>query len=246
MATLPEIYSEALGMPASLAARLEHYADGLKAHAPELAAGYGALVERLRTAAAGAGVPDIGDGFPDFVLPDEAGALVASNRLLGRGSLVVSFNRGHWCSFCKLELATLSRIVTEIAALGASIVSITPERNAYCRRFKADAGFAGPVLSDVDLATALSLGLAIPVGEPLEKLLSAIDVPLPVFHGTSSWLLPIPATFVIAADGVIAARFVDADFRHRMEPEAILDALRRLKSVQPNAAPEAPAAHRPD
>jgi len=41
-------------------------------------------------------------------------------------------------------------------------------------------------------------------------------------------MLPIPATFVVAQDGHVKARFIDPDFRQRMEVEDLLDALRRL------------------
>jgi peroxiredoxin len=40
-------------------------------------------------------------------------------------------------------------------------------------------------------------------------------------------MLPIPATFVLGRDGTILARFVDPDFRKRMEPADILKALRQ-------------------
>ena len=53
------------------------------------------------------------------------------------------------------------------------------------------------------------------------------DVDLPVYHGSNAWSLPIPATFVVGRDGRILARHVDPDFRHRMEPEAIVDTLAR-------------------
>lgn len=39
-------------------------------------------------------------------------------------------------------------------------------------------------------------------------------------------MLPIPATFVVGADGVVRARFVDPDYRRRMAVEELLDALR--------------------
>jgi len=38
-------------------------------------------------------------------------------------------------------------------------------------------------------------------------------------------MLPIPATFVVGRDGVVKARFVDPDFRRRMEIEDLLAAL---------------------
>jgi peroxiredoxin len=42
-------------------------------------------------------------------------------------------------------------------------------------------------------------------------------------------VLPIPATFVVAQDGVVTARFIDPDYRNRMTIEDLLAA---LKSAQ--------------
>jgi len=41
--------------------------------------------------------------------------------------------------------------------------------------------------------------------------------------------LPIPATFVVGRDGLIIDRFVDPDFRDRMEIEDILKALSKAR-----------------
>jgi len=41
-------------------------------------------------------------------------------------------------------------------------------------------------------------------------------------------VLPVPATFVIDRDGVVRAAFADVDYRKRMEPAAILAALKGL------------------
>lgn len=48
---------------------------------------------------------------------------------------------------------------------------------------------------------------------------------LPDFQGNDAWLLPIPATFVVGRDGVIMRRFVDPDFRRRMDIDDLLGAL---------------------
>ena len=45
------------------------------------------------------------------------------------------------------------------------------------------------------------------------------------FHGNDAWLLPIPAVFVVGRDGIVKARFVDPDFRKRMEIDDLLAAL---------------------
>jgi peroxiredoxin len=49
---------------------------------------------------------------------------------------------------------------------------------------------------------------------------------LPEYQGNEAWFLPIPATFVLAADGTITARFLDPDYRKRMTVEDLFTALR--------------------
>jgi peroxiredoxin len=38
----------------------------------------------------------------------------------------------------------------------------------------------------------------------------------------------VPTTFVLDRDGFVRARHVDVDYRRRMEPAAVVDALARL------------------
>ena len=40
-------------------------------------------------------------------------------------------------------------------------------------------------------------------------------------------MLPIPATFVVGRDGLVKARFVDSDFRKRMEIDDLIAALKK-------------------
>ena len=49
---------------------------------------------------------------------------------------------------------------------------------------------------------------------------------LPEYQGNNSWMLPIPATFVVGQDGRIKARFVDPDYRKRMAIDDLLAALK--------------------
>src|SRR5205085_8040041 len=110
-----------------------------------------------------------------------------------------------------------------IKALGAQTVAIMPETQAYAEKFKAEAGAPFPVLTDLDNGYALSLNLAIWLGTEIQQLLSYQD--MASFYGNDGWVLPIPATFVVGQDGVVKARFVDPDFRRRMEIEDLLAAL---------------------
>lgn len=225
MKTLSDIFTEAAALDGLLSQRLTHFDRGLCEISPAWSAAHDALVERLRAAEAGSGAPDIGEPFPDFLLPDDRGQLVSLDDVLATGPAVISFNRGHWCEYCQLELRALQNVLPAATAAGASIIAITPELSANAAICKVKNKLAFPVLCDVDLGLTLSLGLAIPIGERVAGLLTIDGICLPKLHGGAGWLLPIPATFVVAQDGRITARHVDPDFRRRMEPADILAAL---------------------
>ena len=109
-----------------------------------------------------------------------------------------------------------------IEAIGAQVVAIMPEMQEYAEKFKAESGAPFPVLTDLDNGYALSLNLAIWLGTEIQRLLS---YDMASFHGNDGWVLPIPATFVVGRDGLVKARFVDPDFRRRMEIDDLLAAL---------------------
>jgi peroxiredoxin len=60
----------------------------------------------------------------------------------------------------------------------------------------------------------------------MQRMISSAGRDIPNYQGNSSWMLPIPATFVVGRDGRIKARFVDPDYRKRMAIEDMIAALR--------------------
>jgi peroxiredoxin len=55
---------------------------------------------------------------------------------------------------------------------------------------------------------------------------------LPDKNGDDTWALPLPAPYVIDADGTIAFAFLDVDYRHRLEPADIIATLQSLKQKE--------------
>jgi hypothetical protein len=82
------------------------------------------------------------------------------------------------------------------------------------------------VLSDMDNGYALLLNLAFYVGDEKKKFMSAAGWDITPFTDSDAWTLPIPATFVVGQDGLVKARFIDPDYRRRMDIGDILAALR--------------------
>jgi peroxiredoxin len=211
---------------APLAERLRQLAEDVNALSPEFAAIVNRMVGRLQSAAAGAGAPAVGEPMPPFVLPNQDGKLVSLEKLLEQGPAVVSFHRGHWCPYCRISADALARIEPEVKAAGGVIVLVTPEVQKFTRELKADAKAAFPILTDIDNGYALALQLAIRINEEKREAMTAAGWDIAPYNDSDSWTLPIPATFVVGTDGRIKGRFVDPDYRKRMDIEDLLAALK--------------------
>jgi peroxiredoxin len=224
--TLEEAFIRSRDMEASLAERLQAFADAVRQWNPTFQDAVDRLVVRLREHGAGENAPKPGEPMPSFVLPDETGRLVSLEELKKKGPVAVTFHRGHWCPYCRINTAALSKAQEEITAEGGQVVAIMPDRAQFAAEFKSESQAPFPILADIDNGYALSLNLVFWVGGEMEQLISAGGWDIPSFQGNDSWMLPIPATFVVDADGCIRARFVDPDYRKRMAVEDLLAALK--------------------
>lgn len=226
--TLAQAFSDARLLDASLSQRLMNYRHHSARLRPDVASAYDALVARLDVLEQGAVGPQVGDPMPEFALPDENGAIVTLSSLLRAGPAVISINRGHWCPYCRLELHALAAQFGDIRRSGARLVSIMPDVAEFTRRFRAEQNLPFPILSDVDLGYSLLLGLVFWVGPEVRRLYEELGVDLASFQRNTSFFLPIAAKFIVDVDGTIRAREVNVEFRQRMDPAAILAALRAL------------------
>ena len=84
------------------------------------------------------------------------------------------------------------------------------------------------VLSDVGNRVAKEYGLVYALEEPLRDLYRQWGINLPDYTADDSWQLPLPGTFVISPDGIIRLAFADVDYTRRLEPAAILGAIRAI------------------
>lgn len=222
---LGQAWQAAAQSEVSLQVQLDRYVAASRAIIPDVLATYDRMVARLERGGAGAEAPAVGDALPDMLLPDAGGRLVAISSLHAGRPLVISFNRGHWCPYCRLELLALQKAGAALEASGVGLVSIVPETGEFSSRMIESNGLTFPVLSDIDHAYALQLALAVWTGDELRALYGRMGIDLARYQASASGLLPIPATLIIGADGCVRARFIDPEFRRRMSVEDILAAL---------------------
>jgi peroxiredoxin len=180
---------------------------------------------------AGMSFPNVlaaGDRAPDFELQNATGDEVRLSDLLTRGPVVLTFYRGAWCPFCNTQLRGLQEALPEIEALGASLVAVSPQLPDGSLELIDEHTLTFEVLSDVKSSVASEYGIVLALTSADVALFLEVGNDLAQANGDDAWVLPAPATFVIACDGTIRHARVDADFTTRGEPAEIVVALRAL------------------
>jgi peroxiredoxin len=199
---------------------------------------YHRLVDWLRKTDVVSRALQVGDRAPDFLLPDANGRLHSSEQLRGEGPLVISFYRGGWCPFCNAELRALQAVKAEFDNLAANLVVLSPETRDLPRQLKRQLNLDLTMLADVDHGVAMSYGVLFRVPDETRAHYAGQGYDFGQRHGSTEWMLPIPATYVIDRDGFVRNAFVEPDFTIRQEPSDILATLRRLPKSPAEDTPE--------
>lgn len=168
----------------------------------------------------------VGDTFPDVGLLGVEGGAVSLSSLLAKGPLVINFYRGGWCPYCNLELKAYQDELETVRSLGAELVAISPESPDRATTTAEKNAVTYPVQTDPQNSLAEALGIVFDFPKELAALYESFGNNLPEAHGEAGWRLPIPATYVVGADGVILFAHVARDYRTRAEPADAIAALK--------------------
>jgi peroxiredoxin len=175
----------------------------------------------------------VGDRAPAIVLPDAHGRSFDVATLLAKGPVVVTFYRGGWCPYCNLELKAYQSLRPRIAAAGASLVAISPEKpdDTVSTAEKNELTF--PVLSDVGQSVGKAFGIVYAFTDELRAVYDGFKLDIPAKNGApDDWSLPLSATYVIAPDGVILFADTSVDYRPRTDPIDVLSVLERRVAAE--------------
>ena len=167
----------------------------------------------------------VGARAPEFSLPNGAGRMVRSGDLLSLGPLVINFFRGRWCSYCVHELEAWQSAYRVVRERHGLLIAISPQTVRQNDFAASQHGLSFPILSDEGLWVARQFRLVYQVPAYMQKYYRSILVNVPHMNGEHSWQLPLPATYVLAADRTILYARAHADFRVRPEPFEALAAL---------------------
>lgn len=171
----------------------------------------------------------VGEQAPDFTLGDPDGEPVRLSGLLKEGPVVLTWYRGAWCPYCNIALASLAKHNDEFRKLGATLVALTPELPDTNSETVEKQGLPFEVLSDIDHKVADEYGLVFKLNDDTRKRYQEKFHLVERSGEKAADRLPLAATYVIGTDGMIRFAFLDADYRRRAEPDAILATLKQLQ-----------------
>jgi peroxiredoxin len=197
---------------------------------------YDAKVEELQASFPLDKALSVGDEAPAFTLPDAQGRAVSLFEALCDGPAVVAFYRGGWCPYCNIQLRAYQRALPAIAELGGRLIAISPQRPDGSLSTVQTNELEFDVLSDAGNGVARAFGLVYELPPELREALRSNGKALPDINGDDSLELPLPATYVIAADHRIVLASIELDYRYRLAPEAIIASLSSLHPASLGAA----------
>ena len=216
----------------TLRERTEQTREVLKSQAPaELLQAFDDGATELGRRDFAAQAVNVGEQAPGFALPAADGSEVTLGGLLEDGPIVLTFYRGSWCPYCNLQLNAYREILGELEQEDVRLVAVSPMTPDNSLSFAEKLELPFTVLSDLGAEVAARYGLVFIVEGAYRDAHQAGGVELPQLNGDESWRLPASATFIIDRDRTVRFADVRGDYRWRLEPSALLAAVREFSAA---------------
>lgn len=172
---------------------------------------------------------NIGDKAPNFSLINAVGETVKLSNLLQKGKVVLTFYRGAWCPYCNLQLNQYQQILKNIKEMGASLIAVSPQTPDSSLSIKEKNELEFEVLSDNGNIVARKFTAVFKNGDTPIKAMADLGYDYDSFYGDDSREIPVPAVFIIDEESIIIfAKAEGGDYRNRVEPEKIIEALKNI------------------
>lgn len=167
----------------------------------------------------------IGDIVSPFSLLNTKNELIHSKDILKKGKTILAFYRGSWCPYCNLELRALQNNIAKITSHNVSLLAISPQSSDHGNALTEKHQLTFEVLTDENNRLAKQLGIDFKLQEFAIPTYQAIGINLNEFNQDDENTLPVPAVFVIDTDGSVIYKFVDTDYRNRLDINELIQSL---------------------
>lgn len=128
-----------------------------------------------------------------------------------------------------MQLVKLRSIETELINNGYQIIAISPDRPEKIVEKLDMYKYNYLLLSDSKLSAAKAFGIAFKVDETTIKKYNEFGIDLKEASGFDHNLLPVPSVFILDKNGIIKFKYVNSNYKVRLNPEEIIKVVKDLK-----------------
>ena len=144
---------------------------------------------------------------------------------------ILIFYRGGWCPYCNVYWAELRKVEAELLAMDLDVMFLSADSPAVLAEAVTDEtdrpGYQ--LLSDGSSEIAQAFGIAFRASDKTYNRYIEMElVDLEKASGYDHHNLPVPAVFIIGADGIVAFQYVNPNYKVRLAPQVLLAAARSL------------------
>jgi peroxiredoxin len=172
----------------------------------------------------------LGSPLPEASLRRLDGSDVSLRELLAGQPALLVFYRGGWCPYCNLQLQGLRLIRERVEALGFRMIALSPDRPEALRATLDQTPLDYTLVSDARAEAMRGFGIAFRVDDATAALYRGYGIDLEAASGESHRALPVPAVFLLDADGRLQFSYVHPDYTVRLPEAVILAAAEALQA----------------
>lgn len=170
-----------------------------------------------------------GDKAPDFSGYDQKGARVTSKKILESGPMVLFFYMGKWSPVCSKYLSNYQDSIDIMTGMGVNVVAVTPESIENVEQTVKMHNLSFTVIYDCQEQIMKDYNVMYDVTRAYQdSLLQHGSVSIAENNGRDVAHLPVPATYIISREGVVAAVYFNPDYNDRAPVKWIIRNLARV------------------
>lgn len=165
-----------------------------------------------------------GSEAPDPTLVTIDGTETSLSKLRGTDPTVVVFYRGGWCPYCNTHLASLQETMPQLKEKGWKLIALSPDKPEELLKTVEKQKLDYTLVSDSKMVAAEAFGVAFQLQEPMLKMLKSYKIDVVAASGEEHKQLPVPAVFLIDAEGKITFVYSNPDYKTRLSSQELLKA----------------------
>ncbi len=164
----------------------------------------------------------IGEKAPEFSGINQDGEKLSLTSLVEKGPVVLIFYRGYWCPYCNKHLSELQDSLNYILQKGASVIAISPEKGEFVNKSVQQTKASFSILSDSNYLIMKKYKVDYKVATKKVMAYKMFKMDINKTNGDNSNILPVPATYIIGADGKIKWIHFNPDYKKRASIQEII------------------------